>query len=180
MPLLAPDSLWLAHGKRHAKLQTGKDEYLPRTVDHPAHWMLAVSATDDREVCTVYQVKGGPGNYRHAVEAGVSLNTGEFDSVVKVGTIPVAQDAVFKRISRTVTPQRCQDYVVQVLVLLAREGIVAMGVAEYHRRRVDKSVYAQLVDGPDPAVDVAEVFSKCYEFARKSKLGLLEYDPCLR
>jgi hypothetical protein len=37
MPKYHPDDLWIAYGKRHVKLQTGKDESLPWIVDHPAH-----------------------------------------------------------------------------------------------------------------------------------------------
>jgi hypothetical protein len=75
-------------------------------------------------------------------------------------------------------------------LLLAQEKIIPMEVAEYHSRQVDRSVYGQLVDGPDPAVhvdlkdvrpvDAAGGFKKCGEFARKNKLGLLEYDGCLQ
>jgi hypothetical protein len=107
-----------------------------------------------------------------------------------VGTIPVERLPEFEEIVGTVVPQRCQEYVACVIVLLARAGIIPMEVAEYHCRQVDKSVYAQLVDGPDPAVDVdpkdvspvnaAEVFGKCDECTRKNKLGLLEYDGCLQ
>ncbi|KAL2846053.1 hypothetical protein BJX68DRAFT_268910 [Aspergillus pseudodeflectus] len=190
MPQIPPDDLWIAYGKRHVKLQTGKDEFLPWIVDHPAHWILALGPSDDRDHCTVYHVKGGPGNYKHAVEQVVSLNAEGFESIAKVGTIPVAQRAAFKKIVDTAIPRRCQDYVAHVLLLLARAKIIPMEVAEYHRRQVDKSVYAQLVDGPDPAVDVdpkdvepvnaAEAFGKCEGFARKNKLGLLEYDACLQ
>ncbi|KAL4981410.1 hypothetical protein BDW68DRAFT_183524 [Aspergillus falconensis] len=174
MAQLPPDDLRIAYGKRHVKLQTGKDEYLPWIVDHPAHWILAAGPSDDREHCT----------------KDVPLNAEGFESIAKVGTIPVAQRAAFKEIVETAIPRRCQDYVAHVLLLLARENIISMEVAEYHRRQVDKSVYAQPVDGPDPAVDVdpkdvepvnaAEVFGKCEEIARKNKLGSLEYDACLQ
>ncbi|KAL3484782.1 hypothetical protein BJX62DRAFT_243618 [Aspergillus germanicus] len=190
MPKYHSDDLWIAYGKPHLKLQTGKDEFLPWIVDHPAHLFLTIGPHNDREHCTVHHIKGGPGHYRHAMEYGVSLSTKGFQSTAKVGTIPVERLPEFEKIVSTVVPQRCQEYVARVLVLLPREGIIPVEVAEYHCRQIDKSVYAQLVDGPDPAVDVdpkdvspvnaAEVFGKCDWFARKNKLDLLDYDACLQ
>jgi hypothetical protein len=189
MPKSHPADLWVAYGKRHVKVQAGKDEFLPWIVDHPAHWVLAIGPHNDREHCTVHHIKGGLGHYRHAKEYGVSLSAKRVESIAKVGTIPVERLPEFEKILSSVSPQRCQEYVAEVLVLLAKAKTIPMEVAEYHCRQVDKSVYAQLADGPDPAVDVdpkdvspvnaAEVFRKCDEFARKNKLGLLKYDGCL-
>jgi hypothetical protein len=98
MPKSRPDDLWIAYGKRHVKLQMGKDEFLPWIVDHPAHWVLAIGAHNDREHCTVHHIKGGPGNYRHVMEYGVSLSTKGSESIAKVGTIPVQRLPEFEKI----------------------------------------------------------------------------------
>jgi hypothetical protein len=81
------------------------------------------------------------------MEYGVSLSTKGFESIAKVGTIPVKRLPEFEKIVSSESPQRCQEYVAEVLVLLAQAKSIPMEVAEYHCRQVDKSVYAQLVDG---------------------------------
>jgi hypothetical protein len=46
----------------------------------------------------VHHIEGGPGNYRHAMEYGVSLTTEGFESIAKVGTVPVERLPVFEKI----------------------------------------------------------------------------------
>ncbi|KAL4778349.1 hypothetical protein BJX76DRAFT_362813 [Aspergillus varians] len=107
-------------------------------IHHPRHWQL-VLAPEGAEHGTYYHVKvSGAGNKRITYERVIETNRplAGFEMNEGVAAFPATHWTRIHELIQSVPPQRCQSYVVAVLVRLEQENYIPWGTVA--RKYMDK------------------------------------------
>ncbi|CEL11189.1 hypothetical protein ASPCAL14292 [Aspergillus calidoustus] len=142
------------------------------------HWLL-ILAPSLSSIGTYYSVRTSGSVYTHSISPHKPLNTPSIEITGKLSTIPIEAGAVVDTIARSITPQRCPLYVIEVLRELEKCGLIGEGIAKFYERMVPPSMleWAAQEKGMRE-VDAVSVLVDAVAHARQLGVDDLEYDTC--
>ncbi|KAL5333819.1 hypothetical protein BJX70DRAFT_403231 [Aspergillus crustosus] len=112
---------------------------------YPQHWLLILSPPNHK-IGTYYHAVGVPGvgaPYTRAIEANKRLDNYAFSKIELICTIPAAHQERVRAACDAVQPVYCQSYVLDVLKILERHGVVPRGTVATYTPRMEKNPWAK-------------------------------------